>query len=194
MWVTRSLNVDMIRTLLGIVPGFVPSSRKNQDLYDAILRFLGSDVLLSTTVVDAERSDRGGIVLKARNSKTGELTRIEAKKLLYTIQPTEDNLAPFNPDAQEKTTFAKFQYTRSYVGVVSHPSLPLNTTIINTPIAAQPTNWLSSIPRAPFNPRFDNYANSPYYRVTAAGDESLTKFDAQQPSTSPQPVSPPRSS
>lgn len=180
MWVMRSLNVDMIRTLLGVTPGFVPSSRNNQDLFDAILRFLGSDVLLSTTVVDAERSDKHGIVLKVRNSKTGELTRIEAKKLLYTIPPTEDNLDPFNPDTQERNTLTKFQYSRSYVGVISHPSLPLGATIVNTPIAAQPTNWLSAIPNAPFNSRFDNYANSSYYRVVAGGDESFTKFDAQR--------------
>lgn len=180
MWVMRSLNVDMMRTLLGITPGFVPLSRKNQDLYNAILRLLGSDVLPSTMVVDAERSDKDGIVLKVRNSKSGELIRIETKKLLYTIPPTEDSLTPFNPDRQERSTLTKFGYTRSYVGVVSHPSLPLNTAIINTPIAAEPSNWLSSIPVAPFNSRFDNYANSSYYRVVATGDESFTKSEAQK--------------
>ena len=180
MWMMRSVNVDMARTLLGITPGFVPSSRRNQDLYDAILRFLGSDVLTSTMVVDAERSDKKGIVLKVRNSKTGELTRIEAKKLLVSISPTEDNLVPFSPDAQERNTLGKFQYTRSYVGVVSHPSLPLNSTLINTPIAAQPTNWLEAIPTAPYTARFDNYANSPYYRIIAGGGEDFTEFDARK--------------
>ncbi|KAK3326857.1 hypothetical protein B0H66DRAFT_574100 [Apodospora peruviana] len=180
MWVMRSFNIDMVRTLLGIDAAFVPASRKNQDLYDAIQRLLGSNALLSSTVTKAERSEKGGVVLEVRSSVTGKTTRIVAKKLLFTAPPTNANMVPFDLDSIEKSVFGDFSYSATYVGVVSHPSLPANTSILNTPVAAQPANWLEAIPKAPFNTRFDNYPNSSYYRVIAVGDQTYTESQARQ--------------
>ncbi|KAM7189860.1 hypothetical protein V8F20_009997 [Naviculisporaceae sp. PSN 640] len=180
MFVMRSFNADMAAVLLGLKAGFVPTSRNNQDLYTAIHRFLGNDVLTSTVVTAASRSRKEGIILKVRNSKTAEITRIEAKRLLYTIPPTEENLAKFDPDVQEKAVLNKWKYSSSVVGIVSHPSLPVNSSVINMPSSAQPSNWLSTIPKFPFNTRFDNYANSSYFRVIAAGDETFTVDDAKK--------------
>ncbi|KAK5651913.1 hypothetical protein OQA88_11572 [Cercophora sp. LCS_1] len=178
LWVMRSFNVDMVRTVLNLIAGFVPSSRRNQDLYDKILTFLGHDVFLSTTVTSSVRS-RNTITLTVKNSITGETTRIVAKRLLFTIPPTSENTNPFGLDAAEKETLGQFKYSTSYVGIVSHPALPRDSALINIPSAAQPTNYASAIPKAPFMARFDNYANSPYYRVMAAGDSSLTETQAK---------------
>ena len=180
LWVMRSFNVDMVRTLLGINAGFVPASRRNQDLYDAILRFLGPDVLLSSSVIRGKRSDSGGVVLDVRDSVSGTTTRIVAKKLLFTAPPTDVNTAPFDLDATEKSTLAQFRYGAAYVGVVSHPSLPLNTSIVNMPSAAQPANWAAAVPVSPYNTRFENYPDSPYYRVIAVGDQTLSARQARQ--------------
>ncbi|GAB1314657.1 Amine oxidase [Madurella fahalii] len=178
MWVMRSFNVDMARTILGINAGFVPSSGKNQDLYDNILKLLGPDVLLSSTAVRAKRSDKG-VVLEVRNSVTCNVTRIVAKKLLFTAPPTGSNLAPLEADDFERGVFQDFNYSTSYVGVVSHPALPRNFSITNVPGAAEGGNWIAAVPKSPFNVRFDNYANSSYYRVVAAGDHTFTKDQAQ---------------
>jgi hypothetical protein len=173
MWLMRSFNVDMVRTLLDINSAFVPASHKNQDLYDAILKRLQPDVLLSTTVTSSQRAD-DGVILQVRNSVSGERTRIVAKKLLFTAPPSDTNLRPFDLNLSERDIIRDFAYSSSYVGVVSHPSLPPNTTLVNTPSAAQPVNWLAAVPDSPFNTRFENYANSPYYRVIVVGDETLT--------------------
>ncbi|KAK4216898.1 hypothetical protein QBC37DRAFT_77706 [Rhypophila decipiens] len=179
MFVMRSFSADMTRVLLGLTPGFVPASRNNQDLYTAIHKFLGADVLTSTVVTAASRSSKEGIILKVRNSQTAEITRIEAKRLLYTIPPTAENLLKFDLDNGEKAVFETLQYSSSFVGIVSHPSLPLDSAIINVPSSAQPSNWLSSLPEPPYTTRFDNYPNSSYYRVVVTGDQDLSATSAK---------------
>jgi hypothetical protein len=179
LWFMRGFGVDMCRTLLGINSGFVPASRNNQDLYDAILKRMGSDVLLSTTVVSSQRAE-DGVILQVRNSISGERTRIVAKRLLFTAPPTDANLRPFDLNLSERGIIRDFEYGTSFVGVVSHPSLPLTTSLVNTPSAAQPANWPASLPVAPYSTRFDNYANSSYYRVVAVGDASLTEDQARK--------------
>lgn len=178
LWVMRSFSVDMLRSILGVIPAFVPVSRRNQDLYDKILNLLKPDVLLSTTVTSATRS-ASGVTLVVKTSVTGETTRIVAKRLIFTIPPTPANTAPFDLDDAESATLAQFKYSSSYVGIVSHPSLPRNSTLVNTPASAQPANYLDAVPIFPYATRFDNYENSPYYRVIAVGLPGLTESEAK---------------
>ena len=179
LWVMRSFNVDMVRTLLGINPGFVPVGT-NQDLYTAILKRLEPDILLSTTVIASKRTPNdGGVNLLVQNSETCKTTRISARRLLFTIPPTAANTASFNLDDVETDVLNSFNYSVSYVGVVSHPSLPTNTSIVNTPAAAQGSNFAAVIPAFPYNTRFDNYANSSFYRVIVVGDQRSFADDEQ---------------
>ncbi|EAQ92087.1 hypothetical protein CHGG_00322 [Chaetomium globosum CBS 148.51] len=176
----RSFDVSMARTLLGLEANFVPVSRRNQDLYDAILTFLGPDALTRSTVTDAKRWDgKRGVTLEVYNWATGATTRVIAKKLLFTVAPTEENLEPFNPNGDEKEAFSGLYYSSSVVGIVSHPSLPLQASLVNTPEAAQPANWAAAAPSSPFNTRFENYPNSTYYRVIAVGDQKFNKEQAR---------------
>jgi hypothetical protein len=115
-----------------------------------------------------------------QNSKTGVKTRNVAKKLLFTIVPSDTNTAPFDLDQHEKKTFQQFRYSASYVGIVSHPSLSCNSSILNTPSVAQPSNWSAAVPASPYNTRFENYPDSPYYRVIAVGDQTLTGQQARK--------------
>jgi len=170
----------MVSTLLGLQKtNFQPASKRNQDLYDAVLKHLGSeDVLLSSTVVSSSRSAREGITLKVQSStKPNQKIRVVAKKLLYTPALTESNTAPFSLDRVERDVFSKYSYASSYVGVVTHPSLPIGKALVNMPAAAQPDKWLEATPTTPFSARFHNYANSSYFRVIASGDETLTSVD-----------------
>ncbi|KAK4184098.1 hypothetical protein QBC35DRAFT_67646 [Podospora australis] len=183
LWFMRSFNVNIARVLLGTESSFVPVSRRNQEIYDNILTLLGpSDVLLSSTVVSAQRSasKKGGVTLQVRNSKTGKTTKIVAKKILFTPVPSDQNMAPFDLDKEEKKTLSTFDYSASFVGVISHPSLPLNASILNTPSAAQPANWPAAVPESPYNTRFENYPNSTYFRVIAVGDQTLTEKKAKK--------------
>ncbi|KAK4179112.1 hypothetical protein QBC36DRAFT_86095 [Triangularia setosa] len=181
VWFMRSFNVNLARVLLGAETSIVPISRKNQDLYDRILTSLGPDALTSTTVTSTEeRSSRKGVTLIVRNSLTGIRTKIVAKRLLYTPIPSEANTSPLDLDREEKSTLSQFDYSASYVGVVSHPSLPLNKSLVNTPISAQPANWPEAIPQYPYNTRFENYANSSYFRIIAVGDQTFTAAQAKK--------------
>ncbi|KAK4677429.1 hypothetical protein QC764_405410 [Podospora pseudoanserina] len=181
VWFMRSFNVNLVRVLLGIETSIVPVSRKNQDLYDRILTSLGADALTSTTVISTEeRSSRKGVTLIVRNSATGVKTRIVAKRLLYTAIPSEANTSPLDLDREERSTLGEFNYSASYVGVVSHPSLPLNKSLVNVPASAQPANWPEAIPDYPYNTRFENYADSSYFRLIAVGDQTFTAAQAKK--------------
>jgi hypothetical protein len=178
-WLMQAFGIDIARAFTGAAKSFVPASRKNQDLYDAVLKFLGSDVLLSSTVVRSTRSDTG-VVLHVQ-ARDGKVTEVHAKRLLVAIVPTAENTAPLDLDKEEKEVFGALNYTRTFVGVVSHPSLPVNTTIVNTPSAAQPANYMDSIPAPPFHVRFDYFgAPSTLYRVMMAGNETLTAAAAKE--------------
>ncbi|KAK0625781.1 hypothetical protein B0T14DRAFT_422877 [Immersiella caudata] len=180
MWVMRPFGVDMARTILGLNAGFIPTSGKNQDLYDAILKLLGPDSLLSSTVVKAKRADEG-VTVDVRNAETCQVTRIVAKKLLYAASPTRENLEPFSLDETERETLYKFQFTRPFVGVVSHPSLPLGTSLSNMPEEAQGGNWTAAANREfPYASGFNNFANSSFFRVIVGGDTTLTEKRARE--------------
>ncbi|KAH8886298.1 hypothetical protein GQ53DRAFT_876157 [Thozetella sp. PMI_491] len=179
MWVLRSFNTDFCRTLLGLQTSFVPASNKNQELYDKILSYLGSDVLLSTTVISSSRPTHADCCVTLRvHSPHGDRT-IVAKRLLVAIEPTSANMAPLDLDAEESGVFGAFSYSTTYVGVVTHPSLPINGSLVNTPAAAQPAHWEAAIPASPMQVRFDSYGPSNLFRAILSGDPSLTSQGAQ---------------
>jgi len=178
LWLMRSFGADLARTLLGLNSAFVPASGKNQDLYDAILNLLSPHVLLSTTVISSQRAS-DGVTLVARSSVSGEKTRILARRLLFTPAPTDASMRPFDLNLSERGIVRDIRYSTSFVGIVSHPSLPASAALVNTPSAAQPANWMGIVPPAPYNTRFDNYRDSPYYRVIVVGDEAITEIQAR---------------
>jgi hypothetical protein len=180
MWVLRSFSTDFCRTLLGLRTSFVPASNKNQELYDKILAYLGRDALLSTTVVSSSRSrnSRRGVTLEVKGTH-GKQT-IVAKRLLVAMEPTLANMAPLILDAEESEVFSTCNYMTTYVGVVTHPSLPINGSLVNIPADAQPARWESAVPALPFQVRFDSYGPSNFFRVILAGDSSLSSQGAQE--------------
>ncbi|KAM0414648.1 hypothetical protein ACHAPT_013507 [Fusarium lateritium] len=178
--VMQAFGGPMARSFLGQMTSFVPASGRNQDIYDAFAEKLGKDVLYSSTVVDSKRT-RKGIHLTVKTS-SGRLVKIEAKRLLLTIEPTKSNLAQFDLDKKERTAFSKFDYSRLYAGIVSNPALPKNYSLTNLPEAAAPSNFLA-FPDLPFLARFEwigSSATEELFRIMVIGDRSLDGRDTKK--------------
>jgi hypothetical protein len=181
--VIRSINPDLILTLLGRLNSLIPVSRRNQDIYDRSRVVIGDqDILFDSTVVTSNlpcNGAQGNATLFVQNARTGAITVVVAKRVIFTAVPSEANLAPFAIRQETKNLLSKLTYSTVYAAVVSHQSLPVNTTLVNVRSAAVPDNYLNSIPRAPFNTRFEQYADSSYYRAVATGDAGFTANQAK---------------
>ncbi|EFX05119.1 FAD dependent oxidoreductase superfamily [Grosmannia clavigera kw1407] len=140
MWVMQASTTPEAKALLGTAAAAVPASGRLWDLYESVQNFLGSDVLYSTLVTESTRSDTN-VTLKTINTVTGEVTCIEAKRLLMAIQPTPENLLPFDIDASEKAVFSQFQFSTLYAGILRHPSLQVNTSYNDRSAAPGSTNY-----------------------------------------------------
>lgn len=177
LYVLGAFGHPMIRFFLGEAATFTPDSRRNIEIYEAIQSRLGSDVLLNTEVSYSLRTPIGHTLWT--KSASGKSTIILARRLLMAIEPTPENMAPFDLDPVEQKTLSKFSYSRLHAGIVSHPSLPVNVSLVNTPAAASPDNYVV-LPKPNFNVRFDYMGGgSDLWRVVAVGDEQFTKDKAQ---------------
>ena len=178
MYVLSAFNQPMIRTFLGNGTIFTPNSRRNIEVYEKIQARLGSDLLLGSTVVQIERANNGHS-LWVENGTTGRYTLVKAKKLLIAIQPTKQNMEPFNLDRTEKAVFDKLEQSVVHCGIVTHPSLPIDVSIVNIPAAGAPANYMA-LPKPNFNARFDYMGgNSTNWRVLMVGKKDLNKDKAQ---------------
>ncbi|KAK2011892.1 amine oxidase [Colletotrichum eremochloae] len=171
LYVMQGFGAPVTRSFLGTVSSFVPVSRRNQDLYDAISNLLGSDVLYSTTAIRTSRTGEGVEVLV--RGANGKKTLIRAKKLLISFEPTIANLEGIDIEKDETDVFSNWNWSTVYVGVVSHPSLPKGYSLTNN----VPRNWLS-FPKIPFVSRFD-YLGDNNFRVLATGPSDFDTSKAQ---------------
>lgn len=142
----------------------------NQGFYDQIGAFLGSNVLYSSMVAEAERTDSGvKLRVRSKDGKTEKL--VTAKKLLVAVPPSRENLAPLDLDAVEKSLFAKPKYGRSHTAIARHPLMPKNVTLRNMPSSASVTP-LSPFLKPPFVMSFQHYGGpSNLYMLGASGSD-----------------------
>ncbi|KAK3326855.1 hypothetical protein B0H66DRAFT_513480 [Apodospora peruviana] len=176
LYVIQAFGGPMIRNFLGQAGALAPTSRRNIEIYEAVAKRLGGDVLYSSTVTQAVRTS-AGVTLLVKDAK-GKTKLVVAKKLLIAIEPTAENMEPFELDKTEKEVFGKFKYSKVHAGVVSHPSLPVNVSLVNTPASASPANYLE-LPKPNFIVRFD-YLGSNLWRVLMVGDDKFDQAAAQQ--------------
>ncbi|KAM7201742.1 hypothetical protein V8F20_004703 [Naviculisporaceae sp. PSN 640] len=127
----------------------------NQQLYDRIATLLGNDVLTNTVVLASERTSTG-VTLLVSGLKGTKI--IKAKKLLLAIPPTRENLVPFDLNAEETALFSKPKYGRYGTAIVSHPSLPKGTDLMNMPSTAVADPW-SPFLELPHILSFSSYGN-----------------------------------
>lgn len=175
LFVMEEFSAPMARTLLGQKNSWVPSSHRNQDLYDNIATLLGSDVLYSTTVIDSTRTEHG-VELLVRSDK-GELTQIIAKKLLVSFALSSENTDALNLSRAEEDIFSTWSLSHSYCGIVTSPSLPINGSLVNIPASAVPTNYLA-FPEPPFVVRYQ-YLGDKNFRILITGTDNYTIPQAQ---------------
>ncbi|KAK1517712.1 FAD dependent oxidoreductase [Colletotrichum costaricense] len=140
LFVMQASGVPMVRALLGTAAAAVPASGRLYELYESVAKFLGDDVIYSSTVVStAQRTDEGVSVKVA--GADGTLTCIDAKRLLIAFEPTPESLAPFRPDETETEVFDKIEFTTVYAGILRHPSLQISTAYSNRSPAPGSTNY-----------------------------------------------------
>lgn len=109
---------------------FDPAPFDNSLLYGNATRLLGKDVLLNTTLIEANRTDHG-ISLVVEDLRTGVRTSVNAKRLLVASEPSIDNLAPLGLDGQEKAVFSTWSrgFGTVYTAVLKTNFVPDNTSV-----------------------------------------------------------------
>lgn len=144
--------------------GLQPVSGDNSEVYDKAAQLLGNDVLYENQVVSAKRSNEGVQLLV--KGKDGNITEINAKRLLITIGPETLNQTVFDLDDNEVDIFSSTSANRYYTGVVSHPSLPAQL-VQNTAPDAVAANYLAypSIPGLSSFNYLGNSSTGPIYRT-----------------------------
>ncbi|RMZ81809.1 hypothetical protein DV738_g2024, partial [Chaetothyriales sp. CBS 135597] len=98
----------------------VTPANHTYELYEKALEELGSDALVSSTVIRASRSDEGvKLLVQTPNGKT----LIKAKKLVIAAPPTLDTMNPFDLDEKEQGIFSQFTQSAVYVGLIENSDL-----------------------------------------------------------------------
>lgn len=180
LYVLTTFGGPMMRSFFG-TPNFAPATGRNQDLYNKVTERLSADVLYNSVVTQTTRSARGKVTLLVTNADRTETTRIIADKLLISVEPTQENIRPFALDRQEREILGKLKYTNEYVGLVTHPSLPSERSILHTLEAAAPNNTLA-LPSGNFFKGFEYHGSAgskPLWRTVIVGQQSFTASEAR---------------
>ncbi|KAH8170188.1 NAD(P)-binding rossmann-like domain-containing protein [Sarocladium implicatum] len=169
--------VPMVQALLGTAAAAVPESGRLYDLYESVADFLGDDVMYSSSVVSAKRSEKGvKLVIKGAE---GEFTCVDAKRLLVAAQPTPETIEPLKLDKKEKTVLDKFAFTTVFAGVLQHPSLVVPTSYSNRSPLPGSTEYLV-YPTDPQVGRIDWLGDTvDLFQFTAVGTEDYDSEDMQ---------------
>ncbi|KAL2255284.1 hypothetical protein VTK26DRAFT_3685 [Humicola hyalothermophila] len=123
LFVTQGSGSVMARALTGETVAATPASGRLYELYEAVAEFLGDDVLYRSTVISSKRT-RQGVKVKVQGPD-GKVTCVNAKRLLITIEPTKENLKPFDLNHRERSILHKWKFSTVYAGILRHPSLPV---------------------------------------------------------------------
>ncbi|KLU90854.1 hypothetical protein MAPG_09379 [Magnaporthiopsis poae ATCC 64411] len=140
LFVIQASGLPMARALLGTARSAVPASGRLYDLYDAVAAFLGDDVLYSSTVVSSKRTETG-VTLEVQRSKCKSATTVKAKRLLVTMEPTPESMAPLDLDQAETDVFSKIGFSTVYAGILRHPALKAGKAYSNRSPLPGSTNY-----------------------------------------------------
>jgi hypothetical protein len=177
MFELQAFGTYMAQAIVGQLDSYHPASGGNQALYNAIEKDLGDDVLYNSTVLQSLRTS-WGVFLTVQNSVTGRITLITARQLLIAIEPTTQNMAPFDLDDNEKTILSKFTYTREYSGIVNNSAFAAPMSYSNMAAGAAPDNYLI-LPNAPFTNTISYLGGDNLFHVIIVGDDTLDEAGAK---------------
>jgi hypothetical protein len=172
--IMKSFPTAWVKVFFGEI-GMYHIQNGNQELYDKIAGLLSDDVLYNTMVVDSERNADG--VKLVVEGKAGQKL-ILAKKLLLAVQPTRENLRPFDLDDHETTLFSKPKYGRSHTGIASHSKFPNGTELRNMPSSAV-QDPLSPFLDTPFVLSFSSYGGDSRLFSLGASGSDFNAFDVE---------------
>ncbi|KAK5993915.1 Beta-cyclopiazonate dehydrogenase [Cladobotryum mycophilum] len=142
LYVLQNFGIAHINALLS---GYITPKEGLADIYKKAAAAIGpSNILYQTLVVEARRSEDGGINLVVQ-SADGCQKMIKAKKLLITMPPTMKNMGPFDLDAKEKSLFRKWHWQNYYAAIVNDSGIPNDLQVSNLD-PSQP----NSLPVPPF--------------------------------------------
>lgn len=177
MFELQAFGTYMAQAMVGQLESYHPATGGNQALYNAIEKDLGEDVLYNSTVLQSLRTT-WGVFLTVKNNATGQTTLITARQLLIAIEPTTQNMAPFDLDDNEKTVLSKFIYTREYSGIVNNSAFAPPTSYSNMAAGAAPDNYLV-LPNAPFTNTISYLGGDNLFHVIIVGDDTLDEAGAK---------------
>ncbi|KAL8721829.1 MAG: hypothetical protein Q9225_001584 [Loekoesia sp. 1 TL-2023] len=148
IYVFNALNPEEVALGQGRGAAIQPARHDNSELYENVYNELKANVLLSSTVIAARRSNtRGGGVQLVVKTPTGNKLII-AKQLLLGIQPLLDTMKPFGLDSKEQNTLSKLKGYPYYTGLVSNTGLSDDSWYTN--VAANNQYNVPSLPDFPF--------------------------------------------
>ncbi|KAF4454868.1 amine oxidase [Fusarium albosuccineum] len=173
-----ALMIDVWKAYYPPLGAIQPASGDNAEIWHKAAQVLGDAVMYESEVVSTRRS-KDGVRLEVKG-KAGDVTEINAKRLLVTIGPETMDPNVFDLDDQELSVFASSTGNRYYTGIVSHPSLPV-AGITNVVPGLKAPNYLT-YPAVPFQADFRYKGNSsegPIYRTLAVVPTETELEDAK---------------
>jgi len=152
---------------------FDPVPFNNSLLYGDAKRLLGNDVVLTSTLVEANRSGHA-ISLVVEDLRTGIRTIVSAKRLLVASQPSIDNLAVLELDEQEKAVFNTWSYGTVYTAVLKTNLIPDNTSVS----FVAPANSTSA--QKPYSFGITWNGAPGYFWIIFSAEENLSESQAKE--------------
>ncbi|KUJ08090.1 uncharacterized protein LY89DRAFT_659797 [Mollisia scopiformis] len=152
---------------------FDPVPFNNSLLYGDAERLLGESVVLTSTVIEANRSDHG-VRLVIENLQTGKRTLVFAKRLLVASQPSIENLAVLGLDKQETAVFSTWSYGTVYTAVLKTNLIPDNTSVA----FVTPANSTSA--QKPYSFGITWNGAPGYFWIIFGSEESFTEVEASE--------------
>ena len=146
LYVLKLFSINVVGAIFA--GGFLNIPQGTQQLYNAALSYLGSNVLLNADVCSVCRN---GTVETLVSTPQG-MTLIRSSKLLWAAPPLLSNLGSVDLDDLEAATFGKLIAKEYSTGVVRISGLPagltLNNAAANTPYNLPPLPGLYSLQAA----------------------------------------------
>jgi hypothetical protein len=118
----------------GIQTGFLTTERHdNSEIYQNAQAVLSAAnvLLLSSHVTATQRDSNDGYARLLVSTPSGPKL-VKAKKIMLTIPPTIQNLAPFDLDHTERSLFSQFSTSGYYTALIRNSGIPDNVIVQNT--------------------------------------------------------------
>ncbi|KAJ5432260.1 FAD/NAD(P)-binding domain-containing protein [Penicillium daleae] len=120
LYVFKNFGLEIVQALS---TGFLAvTSQNNYEIYDHATKLLGSDVLLSSTVISTLHREDNGVTLVVQTPSGRRI--VKAKKLLIAIPQKLENLRAFDLDHHEAGLFGQFKNTGYWTSLVTNTGLP----------------------------------------------------------------------